>query len=489
MAGRFFLLQNVTDFAPGFFDNTVMEDGGIQLVREGGHFPELGSYTSPAWPCEAFFSLLPSWNADTPAGTSVEMQVRVSADGRWSRWFGFGRWSPYIDVASPAPAEDAIARVEGGSLTLADGCPAADMCQMRVLLFSEDLRLTPTVRLLALSTNAAQQMDRQASAYDRVLDIPAYSCQTRDPSIAGRIAGATSLTMMLNRWGRDLLPEEVARAAYDGQSGSYANLSFLCAAGGMYGFACHVAYAGLAALRREVWQGRAVAARVHYRAPSLPGQQPDEIDDRPQPPVLEGATVGSSGHLVVVCGFARREGTEYVVMHNPQASADAAVRSEIPLAAFAKIYTGLALFMAKGTRTAGRARPARSIASLTAENGVLNMRWGEVELLPACFGAPGYSPATVCYTLSEGIAYASGAQRKFYYPFPDEDGNLTIDAAAAAGRRITLYFFTTHGRGWVAEKLLPALPAKEPDAAPAQDAPATQDAAAPQVPAEEETQP
>lgn len=451
MAGKFFLLHQVTDFAPGYFENTAMEDGCIQLVQSSGSFLLSGTYTSPPFASESFFNLIPSWNADTPRQTSVEMEVRISAAGQWSQWFSFGLWSPFIARASLPRQTDKIAEVRKGSLSLVEGCPAADIVQMRVTLRTENPEKTPKIRLLSVSTNAASKIGQEKPAFARCLKLPSYSAQTRDPAIAGSIASLTSLVMMMNRWGADLLPEEVARIAYDGQSGSFNNLTFLCAAAASFGFVCNASYNGIDALRREVWQGRAVAARVHYRAPELGDAEKRLEDGTPLPPILESATHNSSGHLVVVHGFSYKNGTEYVTMSDPTAKTDSQVVQEIPVASFAKIYTGISIFLRPGATGAKRSAPKRKLATLSVENGTLRLYEDGRPLVPDQLDREGVAPATLCYTLSDGIAYASAAQHKFYYPVRDENGNIPFEHAAAH-RRITIYLIGSWGNNWVAEK-------------------------------------
>lgn len=457
MAGKYFILQQVTDFAPGYFENTAMEEGSIQLGRNGRSYTTSGTYTSPPFTCEGFFDLLPSWNADVPPGATVEMQVRVSADGRWSHWFSFGVWSPYISRASIADQEDEIAEVRREHLTLKEGNPAADVVQMRVLLHTADPAVTPLVHMLAVSSDSASKIGQEPPAYDRVLSLPSYSAHTRDPAIADSIISATALVMMMNRWGVDRLPEEVARVCYDSAAGNFSNLAFLCAGVGSYGFRCQVGYAGISVLRRHVWLGRAVAARVQYRARALGEEETGhEDEDASLPPLIEGARYNSKGHLVAVHGFTVEDGVETVVLSDPASESDAGVVRHIPFASFTKMYTGIAVFMEPGPPLAGRDRPRRRLARLEVEGCTLRLMDGDEEIVPARLESVNLAPATMCYTLGDGVAYASAAQRSFYYPTRDEDGAVRFDRAAAAGRRMTFYLFGTGGRSWVAEKQIEA---------------------------------
>ncbi len=481
MTKSLFLLREVADFAAGAFENTAVDEGGIQLGRRGtGHLPE-GSYTSPPFLAGRFRRLIPSWNADTPPGTSIEVQVRVQAGGHWSEWFSFGTWCPYLDRHSPAPHGDERARVEAETLTLLPGAPAAESAQIRVHLRSDEEKCTPTVQLMALATQP-EAPGEAAGFYagDRVLEIPAYSALVRDPAIAERMGGATSLAMLMNRWGADVLPEEVARAIYDTGAGTYENLAFLSALGGVYGFECYVGYGGLELLRREVWLGHGIAAKVRYRAPALApkeaqregaaegeeavsaGGTPEKTGEGGPPPPLEketdarpllpGATVDSTGHLVVVRGFKAKDGERYVVLNDPMAPGDEAAVREVPLSLFAEMYTGIFLALHRGPKGSGGHKPRRKMVQIALENGVIRLYDEEETFIPGRFTKEDLPQSTLCYILSSPVAYASTAQRQFYYPSPDESGTLKFDESSAVNRRMTFYRIGPRGRTWVAEK-------------------------------------
>lgn len=456
MAGRYFILHKVTDFAPGYFENTAMEGGGVQLLGllQSSSGSGIGTYTSPPFACEGFFGLVPSWNASTPDGTTVEMQVRVSADGRWSHWFSFGVWSPYISRASVPQQEDDIAYVGEEHLFLKDGMPAADTVQMRVILQTTSPGISPRLYMMAVSTNATMQKGQELAAFSRSLILPSYSAHTRDPAIADSISSLTSLVMMMNRWGIDLLPEEFARIAYDTAAGHFGNLAFLCAAAGCFGFMCNVGYTNLATVKRQVWLGNAVAVRVQYRAQALgaePGAKSEEYDEN-LPPLLEGATCNSKGHLVAVHGFVANNGEEMVVLSDPASESDAKVVRHVPLSSFVKMYTGIAVFLRPGAQNADREAPKRRLCQLAIEKNTLRLVHGKEEILPARLAYANAEPFTMCYTLSDDVAYASAAQRKFYYPTRDEAGKIRFDHAAAKGRRMTFYLISSNGKHWVAEK-------------------------------------
>lgn len=458
MTNKLFILREITDFASGAFENTAVEDGGIQLGRKASGHLLTGSYTTPPLSSAPFTEMVPSWNADTPPGTTVEVQARVAAGGAWSQWFSFGRWSPYILRASPEITRDEMAQSDAEYLSLLPGRAAAELVQLRVHLESEDAALSPTVRLLAVSVNSDAGHIEGPGEFSRVLEAPSYSCLVRDPAIANWIGSATSLAMLVNRLGEDILPEEVARAVYDAGAGRYSNLSFLTAAGGMYGYECYAGYAGIDAIRREVWRGNPVGVMVHYRAPSLSGEEEGVFEL----PVFEGAAVNSAGHIAVVRGIETKGGETTVYLNDPFSPDDDAARRELPLGTFLEIYCGICLILRKGQPGAGRAKPRRRLARMSLEEGEIRLALDGEMVVPGSFTRENYTRSTLCYTVSGPVLYASAAQRKFYYPAPDENGSLPFDVGGAQNRRLTFYRVGPLGTTVVGEKSI-ADSDREPD--------------------------
>ena len=76
---------------------TVRLDEPARTARYARTTWERGTWTSP-WtnPGFAFTELVPSWEARTPAGTFVQVQVRGrDADGSMGSWDSLGRWASY----------------------------------------------------------------------------------------------------------------------------------------------------------------------------------------------------------------------------------------------------------------------------------------------------------------------------------------------------------------------------------------------------------
>lgn len=452
MKGSLFVLKSVADFAPGAFENTGMENGSIQLGRSGMAYLPSGCYTSPAFSLQPFLRVQPSWNADTPQGTAVEVQVRIASGGQWSRWFSFGKWSPFIDRSSPKSQQDEMGKTEVERILVDPRHAPADIAQMRVCLYSDDSGKSPKVRLLALTAEPLRGEEGVGERTTALLEIPRYSCLVRDPSIAQRIPSATSIAMLMNRWGEDALPEEVARAMYDSGSGRYGNVAFATAVAGAYGFECYAWHTTISQMREEVRKGRAVGALVSYKADLMQDEEQNgEYEDDLK---LEGAVMDSVGHIVVVRGFEKQDGHDVVVVNDPMVTSDGEVERRWPVETFKRIYKGVALVLRKGQKHAGSAKPQRVVAELqTDQYGLRLMRHGKV-LFPGQVSLEEVGGITVCYTLPEEIAFASAAQKKFYYLTLNENGAFGFDAESVLNQKISFYLVGSRGRTWVAEKVI-----------------------------------
>lgn len=106
----------------------------------------------------AFTSLVPSWKAQTPAGTWIDVEVRVSSDGiHMGRWYTLGRWASDDSTIRPTTVpgqDDDQVRLEADVLAAAEGVSFSTY-QLRVaLLRRPDVTDGPTVSLVGAEVAA-----------------------------------------------------------------------------------------------------------------------------------------------------------------------------------------------------------------------------------------------------------------------------------------------------------------------------------------------
>ncbi|MBU4439690.1 MAG: C39 family peptidase, partial [Firmicutes bacterium] len=333
--GNLFIRSTAADFnaADASFDNVeVSNNGDGAVVLKSG--VQSGVYTSNSLSTSPFNKLVLSWNSDTPAGTTIQVQARVAltANGQWSNWLTWGTWGTSIKSGSGGGlTDDSVASVDVDTMVVKSGQTASKI-QYRVILNSDQSGVTPTLRLVSGALRNTSQginkvfTDNPDLSNLRVLDVPKLSQMIRDPAIADSICSPTSIAMVLNYYGTQLTPEQVAWGVYDYDYEDFGNWPFNTAYAGSLGYRAYVDYSTIDGLKRETANGHPAIAAVAYKnSANVSGNLP----------VIDGAPIASTnGHLIVVCGFTNENGIDYIIINDPAAASNAGVRVKYRLDQF-----------------------------------------------------------------------------------------------------------------------------------------------------------
>lgn len=240
---------------------------------------------------------VPSWQADAPAGTALEIMLRAETDGRWTQWYTLGWWSSSAELRhSVAGQRDTDARVATDTLLL--DRPASAV-QWRVGLHGR-AAATPALREIAVALGPVDEVAPPAPLpVIAPLAVPALS-QMVYPGGGPVWCSPTSLAMLLAYWFAQTgapqlapftkpqsVPELVAPAVYDAVYDGTGNWPF------------NTAYAATLGLSGYVLQLSGLDELAEWLAAGVPlvtsiAWQPGELRDAP---------IGhSDGHLVVVVG-------------------------------------------------------------------------------------------------------------------------------------------------------------------------------------------
>lgn len=346
VSGNLLLQSNASDFNSNGWslENTVISDSGAIALGSGA---QSGIYTSTPFRTSPFNKMVMSWSSDTPAGTTVQVEARImvlqsDANGLptecWSNWLSWGTWGTSIRRASgTGNTDDPLASVDVDTLKVKDG-QLASKIQYRVILSSEQAGISPAVRLVSAAlrnTNPGQGIakvftDNPDLATLRVLDVPQLSQMIRDPAIADSICSPTSVSMILNYYGAAVEPETTAWGVYDYAYEDFGNWPFNTAYAASFGHQAYVDYSTVEGLKREIAAGHPVVASVAYKNSAA-------VDE--ELPVIDGAPIDYTyGHLIVVCGFTRQDGQDYIVINDPAAANNAGVRVNYRLDQFEQAW-------------------------------------------------------------------------------------------------------------------------------------------------------
>ncbi|MBU0926947.1 MAG: C39 family peptidase [Spirochaetes bacterium] len=318
-----------------------LRDGRLELdaATAGaipGETPSLrGEALSPELASDfPFRSCVPSWNADAPDGSWLELSLRARSGGVWSSWRTMGAWAPGESTVrrhSVEGQDDAAARVSTD--TFEPRLPA-DAFQARFYLFAatgpggEPIPAAmPAVRAFSLAYSdpkpAAESIEPSAPLEDPrvarglVLGAVPRCSQMVYPNGGNVWCSPTSVSMVLGYWRGDQGPcESRVRAAvagvYDHVYEGHGNWSFNAAyAGSIPGMEAYVArFSGLDRLEPWIAAGVPVVLSVSW--------------NNDEGRLMTGAPVAKTdGHLTTLVGF---DDDGNAVMNEPASPSNETVR-------------------------------------------------------------------------------------------------------------------------------------------------------------------
>ena len=334
------VLQGTETFSRGQLDNVALESGSIVLDSAAGRYLQYGSYTTPEFAMPAFCNLNVSWNAHAPHNTMVEVRCRVYAGNAWTGWMSFGKWAPdYPRCSVNAQSEDGMVFLMGDTVTVATPGGGTGV-QLQVNLSTNDDKVSPAVRLLAAAVRPLAWEKHNGHPLNRRLYLPEYCLSAHDPSFGREMDLPLVMAALMNCWGEDVLPEEVAYVMEDMAHSTTANAAFAAAAAGCCGYPCWQAWMDLADLRAQIHDGCCVAVQVERR---VRGQRD---------PVRVWMGLRGFGHDDAVMA-------DYVLLNDPTADSNGAVNCTMALVDFMRYFTGRAIALRAKPRDIAANRPLR----------------------------------------------------------------------------------------------------------------------------------
>ncbi len=270
------------------------QERGVELVAGAA----TGTITSEPLPVD-WQQAVPSWLADAPEGTALEVLLRAEIAGRWTRWYNLGRWSTDAEERhSVDDQDDTDARVATDTLELHQ---AAQALQWRVVLHGAAGR-SPALRGIAIALGPVPEAETDAVGGVALAPLPVPELSQMVYPNGGSVwCSPTSLTMLLGYWyartndprlapfaDPESVPEIVAPAVYDSVYDGTGNWPFNTAFAATLGLEGYVLQLrGLDDVRQLLQAGVPLAISIRWREGELPG-----------------APVGhSNGHLIVVVGL------------------------------------------------------------------------------------------------------------------------------------------------------------------------------------------
>jgi hypothetical protein len=317
--------QPAADAAGGFHGRNYYNGGAYTF----------GEVTSPLTP--AGFGItraVPSWDADTPPGSWIEVSLRARLPGgRLTKWYSLGVWAADGSAVARHSVKDQgddDATVATDTLVIAEGKPAAEALQVKVRFMSARPAAVPSLRLAAVAVSTAPPKappnpPGEPARWGKILDVPA--CTQSYPDGGEGWCSPTSMSMVVGYWAHDAGPcEPRVRAAVDGV------YDWVYDGHGNWPF--NTAYAAARGLEAWVTRFRSLADAEPWLAAGVPVV----LSYAWKPGELTGAPVRSSeGHLGVLVGFDVHGDP---VVNDPAAKTDGELRRTYRRAELEHVWVG-----------------------------------------------------------------------------------------------------------------------------------------------------
>ncbi|MCX4450289.1 peptidase C39 family protein [Streptomyces sp. NPDC087866] len=301
---------------------------------------EYATWTSPVHHSSVpATEVIASWNADTPAGTWIQTELRGSySDGTETPWYVMGRWAAGdgdIRRTSVDDQSDGKSSIWTDTFSVDDAASGLRLVSYRLRLTlyrTPGTRLTPTVwRVGAMASDIPDRFTVPASTPGlvRELPVPRYSQnlhvgQYPEYDNGGEAwCSPTSSQMIIEYWGRKPSADDLAwvepgiqdpqvchaaRFTYDNQYEGCGNWPFNAAYA--------ATYRDMSAAVTRLGSLNDVETLVRAGIPVITSQSFLKEE-------LTGAGYGTSGHLMTVIGFTA-DGD--VIANDPASPNDDAVR-------------------------------------------------------------------------------------------------------------------------------------------------------------------
>nr|WSW70412.1 peptidase C39 family protein [Streptomyces sp. NBC_00995] len=310
--------------------------------------------------------VIASWNADTPAGTWIQIELRGDySDGTETPWYVMGRWAAGdgdIRRTSVDDQSDGKSSIWTDTFSVDDAAGGLRLLSYRLRLTlyrTPETRLTPTVwRIGAMASDVPDRFTVPASVpgLARELPVPRYSQNVHVGQYPQYDNGGeawcspTSSQMIVEYWGRRPSAEDLAwvepeledpqvchaaRFTYDNQYEGCGNWPFNAAYA--------ATYEDMSAVVTRLGSLNDLETLVRAGIPAITSQSFLKTE-------LTGAGYGTSGHLMTVIGFT---GNGDVIANDPASPSNEAVRRVYPRREWENIWLRTKRYNASGGVSSG----------------------------------------------------------------------------------------------------------------------------------------
>ena len=211
------------------FDNLELVDDKIVLLST--HLE--GSYCSEVIDTLAFSKIIGSWSAITSKHATVELQIRVMVDGKWSKYLSYQPWG-FGNKNSSLDSTDDIAKISIDEILILDHKLAQKFQYKIIMKRLNHLTPSPKLSLVSFALRIPKYSYKpNIDDLPKFMDykVPMLSQQTVQ-KIGSSLCSPTSIAMLLLYKGHDLYKDDdqphkyIAKHVKDYEANIYGNWVF-----------------------------------------------------------------------------------------------------------------------------------------------------------------------------------------------------------------------------------------------------------------------
>ena len=196
------VLDDVKNYDENYLENCHLEND-VLVLNEG---TTSGKYLSNIFIVEPTLSVVGSWGAISSKDATVELEVRVKVNGKWSMFFSYGAWGLGLENKPMATnTNDGMVKIATDEIIVMNG-KTAEAIQYRVTLRRTDSSIkSPELSFVALAIDYKNyEYKINTSVLPKRVDreVPKLN-QNVVPVIGNSICSPTSSTMLLKYKGHD----------------------------------------------------------------------------------------------------------------------------------------------------------------------------------------------------------------------------------------------------------------------------------------------
>jgi len=298
-------------------ENLVMSGEYLKLTQNCSE----GYMVTPVIEMPKFTQVSPSWNSKTTNDSSVEILIRLKVGENWTGFISYGIWSTDgNNIGIDKDQSDDLVKVTGDRIFVSND-KFADAVQLKVVFRGNGSKLS----LIAVTTDSGEEEDLVGDYLKIIENVPMISQLASGHKDSHSICSPTSVTMVLKYYGIPVELNDVTKGTSDTGSKLYGNWPQNSAYAGEQN--------GIRAYTKKCTTINAVKNLIAKDIPVVASVV--SKDDK----ALDGAiSAFPSGHLMVVVGFKKIDGVEYIVVNDPAANSDEEVRKDYKLDQWVSVW-------------------------------------------------------------------------------------------------------------------------------------------------------